>query len=54
MAVTVSLDMILFLKDGSLFESLSNAQLAEVARLAERVDVTGDDINKPTIFGQRI
>ena len=50
MAVTVSLDMILFLKDVSLFESLSNAQLAEVARLAERVDVTGDDINKPLFY----
>lgn len=50
MAVTVSLDMILFLKDVSLFESLSNAQLAEVARLAERVDVTGDDINKPLVY----
>jgi len=42
--------MILFLKDVSLFESLSNAQLAEVARLAERVDITGDDINKPLFY----
>ena len=36
MAVTVSLDMILFLKDVSLFESLSNAQLAEVVATLER------------------
>ncbi len=50
MAVSVSLDMILFLKDVSLFESLTNAQLAEVARLAERVDVTGDDISKPLFY----
>jgi CRP-like cAMP-binding protein len=33
-----ALDIILFLKDVSLFESLSNPQLAEVARLAEKVD----------------
>ena len=33
-----ALDIILFLKDVSLFESLSNTQLAEVARLAEKVD----------------
>jgi CRP-like cAMP-binding protein len=36
---SASLDIILFLKDVALFESLSNAQLAEVARLAERTDV---------------
>lgn len=47
MAASVSLDLILFLKDVSLFESLTNAQLAEVARLAERVDITGDEVNKP-------
>jgi CRP-like cAMP-binding protein len=36
---SASLDIILFLKDVALFESLSSSQLAEVARLAERVDV---------------
>lgn len=50
MAVSVSLDLILFLKDVSLFESLSNAQLAEVARLAERVDIVGDDTSKPLFY----
>lgn len=38
MAVSASLDIILFLKDVSLFETLTNSQLAEVARLAEKVD----------------
>lgn len=38
MNVAPSLDIILFLKDVPLFESLTNHQLAEVARLAERVD----------------
>jgi CRP-like cAMP-binding protein len=33
-----SLDVILFLKDVSLFEMLTNSQLAEVARLTEKVD----------------
>lgn len=50
MAVSVSLDMILFLKDVSLFESLSNAQLAEVARLAERIDIAADDVSKPLFY----
>jgi CRP-like cAMP-binding protein len=36
---SASLDIILFLKDVALFESLTNSQLAEVARLAERSDV---------------
>ena len=35
MNVAPSLDIILFLKDVPLFESLTNHQLAEVARLAE-------------------
>lgn len=38
MAASASLDIILFLKDVALFESLTNPQLAEVARLAEKVD----------------
>lgn len=38
MAASASLDIILFLKDVSLFETLTNSQLAEVARLAEKVD----------------
>lgn len=42
-----SLDIILFLKDVALFETLTNSQLAEVARLGERVDITGDAVNKP-------
>lgn len=50
MAASVSLDLFLFLKDVSLFESLSNAQLAEVARLAERIDIVGDDVNKPLFY----
>jgi CRP-like cAMP-binding protein len=33
------LDVVLFLKDVALFEALTNAQLVEVARLAERVVV---------------
>ena len=36
---SASLDIILFLKDVALFESLTSSQLAEVARLAERIDV---------------
>lgn len=36
--MSASIDIILFLKDVSLFEALTNAQLVEVARLAEKID----------------
>lgn len=38
MSASASLDIILFLKDVSLFEMLTNSQLAEVARLAEKAE----------------
>lgn len=44
MSASASLDIILFLKDVSLFETLTNAQLAEVARLAEKVDYPANHI----------
>jgi CRP-like cAMP-binding protein len=44
MSASASLDIILFLKDVSLFEMLTNSQLAEVSRLAERVDYPASHI----------
>ncbi len=44
MSASASLDIILFLKDVSLFETLTNSQLAEVARLAEKVDYPANHV----------
>ena len=44
MSAAPSIDTILFLKDVALFESLTNVQLAEVARLAEKIEVPAGQV----------